>query len=327
MIFLLFITAVAASDVLQSALQSGEAMARLYSQYENEQGRVYSLTENRLRFRLFRKSVQEAAEINSEELGWEAGLNMFSDMTPQEKGQYLGFNSSLPHSTGAPLPLSSAGPAADSIDWRDMGGVTKVKNQGRCGSCWTFGAVGSIEGVHFSKTKKLKVFAEQELLDCVYEGKRDGCQGGWMHDCFKYMQDNQRLAPSSAVKYRAKDGACNYSGKKNGLQVAVTGMYEVPKTEDGHVAGLTQGPIAVAFEVTSKCQSYRKGIFKDTSCTGHPNHAVTLVGFWDFKSLVSYYYHALVWEDYLLSHKILPSPNRAYLSCDMLSGSGRTIKN
>ena len=67
------------------------------------------------------------------------GLNMFSDMTPQEKNQYLGFNVSLPHSTGVPLPLSSAGPAADSMDWRELGGVTPVKNQGRSVVVWNNG--------------------------------------------------------------------------------------------------------------------------------------------------------------------------------------------
>merc|ERR1719312_2218751 len=283
MIVLLAALAVAAAtDPLLDALQSPEALGRLFSQYEAVEGKAYDSNEAKFRMRLFKKSVKAAALTNSQDLGWTAGLNLFSDMTEAEKMQYLGLNTSLPHSKGEPLPLSDE-PLTSGIDWRNKGGVTGVKNQGNCGSCWSFGAVGSVEGVHKSKSGSLVTFAEQELLDCVYEGKRDGCQGGWMHDGFDYMQRTQRLAPSSAVSYRAKDGACNYNGKPNGLKTRVEGKYEVPTSESGHMSALSRGPIAVAFEVTDKCQQYRGGIFRDTTCSGQANHAVTMVGYDDQK--------------------------------------------
>merc|ERR1711973_84501 len=286
MIFLLATLALAsAADPLRAALQSPEGMAQLFTQFEAEQGRVYDYNEAKLRFRLFRKSVKEVVETNEQDLGWTAGLNFFADLTEDEKKQYLGFNASMEHSVGEPLPPSD-GPMASEIDWRQKGGVTGVKNQGSCGSCWTFGAVGSVEGVHKKETGSLVTFAEQELLDCVYEGKRDGCQGGWMQDCFTYMQQNQRLAPSSAVSYRGRDGSCNYRGKANGLKAKVSGQYAVPGSESGHTSGLTRGPIAVAFEVTNKCQQYRGGIFKDTSCRGNANHAVTMVGYDNEKFMI-----------------------------------------
>ena len=279
MIFLLATLALAsAADPLKDALQSAEGMSQLFTQFELEQGRNYDSNEAKMRFRLFRKSVQSVVETNGQDLSWTAGLNFFSDLTEEEQNQYLGFNASIEHFVAEPLPPSDA-PTASSIDWRSKGGVTGVKNQGNCGSCWTFGAVGSVEGVHKAKSGSLVTFAEQELLDCVYEGRRDGCQGGWMQDGFRYIQQNQRLAPSSAVSYRGKDGSCNYRGKANGLKVKVTGQYSVPGSESGHMSALARGPIAVAFEVTDKCKQYRGGIFRDTSCRGNANHAVTMVGF------------------------------------------------
>merc|ERR1712241_473640 len=249
MIFLLTLVSIAAAaDPLLDALQSPEALGRLFSQYEAVEGKHYNGDEAKFRMRLFRRSVKSVAEINSQDLGWEAGLNLFSDMTEAEKNQYLGVNMSLSYTPGEPLPLTNE-PLTSGIDWRQKNGVTAVKNQGSCGSCWTFGAVGSLEGVHKAATGSLVTFAEQELLDCVYEGQRDGCQGGWMQDGFTYIQNNHRSVA-------------------NGLKAKCTGQYSVPGSESGHLSGLARGPIAVAFEVTDATQKYRGGIFRDSTCHG-----------------------------------------------------------
>jgi C1A family cysteine protease len=66
----------------------------------------------------------------------------------------------------------------DKVDWREKA-VGDVRNQGQCGSCWAFSAVGAIEGLYAIENGKIKTFSVQQLVDCAggpYEN--EGCNGG-----------------------------------------------------------------------------------------------------------------------------------------------------
>merc|ERR1719498_1456790 len=93
--------------------------------------------------------------------------------------------------------------ASQPIDWRKKGGVTPVKNQGQCGSCWSFSTTGAMEGAHFVATGNLLSLSESNLVDCSW--LNHGCNGGLMDLAFQYAESHA-LETEADYPYKASTG-------------------------------------------------------------------------------------------------------------------------
>ena len=53
------------------------------------------------------------------------------------------------------------------VDWVTAGAVTPIKDQGQCGSCWSFSATGGLEGAYQIAGNALTSFSEEQLVECA----------------------------------------------------------------------------------------------------------------------------------------------------------------
>ena len=166
-----------------------------------------------------------------------------------------------------------------SIDWRSMGVVTNVKDQGQCGSCWAFSAVGAIEGQH-ALHYNLTSLSEQNLVDCSYDFGNEGCDGGWPEAAMRYVKNNSGIDTETNYPYTATDGSCAYNKTYSGANV--TGTVNITQ---GNITELIDaithvGPISVAIDAEGDFQFYSSGIFESSDCDPDSlDHAVLAVGY------------------------------------------------
>ena len=171
------------------------------------------------------------------------------------------------------------------IDWVEKGAVTKVKNQGDCGSCWSFSTTGLLEGAYFIKNGNLLSFSEQELVSC--DNTDNGCNGGSMDSAVKWVNENGGICLEEDYPYEATDDKCSKScklveGTKNVKTKNIIPMeYALEKA-------VTSQPISVGIDAEGReFQFYKDGVFTG-ECGTNIDHGVLVVGFGELDD-VSYW--------------------------------------
>jgi len=169
----------------------------------------------------------------------------------------------------------------DYVNWIQLGGVTPVKNQGACGSCWAFSTTGALEGAKFVKTGELVALSEQNLLDCDHEDL--ACNGGLMDNAFKFDEKSGGLCSEADYPYKAKKNpTCNTNCTDVPGSIVKT-FIDIPTgNEKALLAAIAMQPISVAIEAsTFAFQFYKNGVITDQSCgkAGNIDHGVLAVGY------------------------------------------------
>ncbi|KNC78522.1 hypothetical protein SARC_09047 [Sphaeroforma arctica JP610] len=245
-----------------------------------------------------------AAENDNDQAQYK--LNKFADRNAGE--MLMEINSPMDADVQAKhmLPDLPVDDLPESWDWRDKGAVTDVANQGSAGSCWSFSAVGAMEGGYFIKHNKLQQLSPEFLVEC--DPRDCGVFGGWPYKAYEFTMAEGGIPADKDIPYcvggfgclpcmakhydktmcgKHKDLICNKDRHvcdiledKKKIAATVTDWFNVGKDEDQMRAALVKyGPLSVALNA-NWLQFYFGGVSNPWFCDPLGlNHAVLIVGY------------------------------------------------
>ena len=266
MLFAIF--AIASSSVYVSTVDE-----RSYVSWMREHNQFYVGDEYGLRFGIY---LTNKRYIESYRGTARLSLNKFACYTPSEYASLLGVKMT------SQLPRKSFEGKSDnypeSLDWRDKGAVTPVKDQGSCGSCWAFSAIAGMEGAWAAAGNPLLSLSEQNLVDCTTTAL--GCHGGLAElglGMAKQQQDGKFMLEED-YPYVGYQQGCQFDKSKGVAHISTITMYR----DEADLMGVVNkyGPTSVAIDaLSSGFQLYTGGIYDGTGCSTRQDHAVCVVGY------------------------------------------------
>ena len=250
----------------------------------------------------FRTTLWRVIKHNKKEgMTWKSGINAYSDMTDEQFNAHFNLktvNNAEQHcsATENRQPVAAVQDEPDAWDWRAHGGVTPVKNQGHCGSCWTFSTVGCLEAHMQIKYGSFTPLAEQQLVDCAQAFDNHGCNGGLPSHAFEYVKYAGGISTEDAYPYNAEDNKCTVDAGTFALEVD-GGSFNITEGDEPSMKSALygHGPVSIAFQVVDGFRDYSEGVYTSDVCKNTPadvNHAVLAVGYgtldeinyWDVKN-------------------------------------------
>merc|ERR1711992_518982 len=213
------------------------------------------------------KIARHNALYHQGEKSYSMKINSFADLLHHEfLGMMNGFNYEQKKQIddGITQIVPAHVELPEEVDWRTSGAVTPVKNQGQCGSCWSFSATGALEGQHFRKTGKLVSLSEQNLVDC---SASFGNNGG--------------IYTETAYPYDGEEEQCHFS--RGDIGATDKGFVDITQGDEEALkaAIATVGPVSVAIDAGHPTfQFYHEGIYNEPDCSPtNLDHGVLAVGY------------------------------------------------
>ncbi|XP_025901771.1 cathepsin S isoform X3 [Nothoprocta perdicaria] len=273
--------------VLAAALQDPDpTLDRHWQLWKKIHGKEYRNQEEGKRRATWESNLRLVTLHNLESsLGlhsYELAMNHLADMSSEEVAALLsGLEAPTPQNRSSSWRPWVGGRAPAAMDWREKDCVTPVKNQGACGACWAFSAVGALEAQVKLRTGELMSLSAQNLVDCSMPYGNKGCAGGFMTRAFQYIIDNKGIDSDASYPYTARqNGTCQYNVS---TRAATCSKYvELPYADEAALkdAVANIGPVSVAIDATQPTFFlYRSGVYDDPRCTQEVNHGVVVIGY------------------------------------------------
>lgn len=252
---------------------------------------LHHKTASQERRAIYESRVQKIEAVRS--TWYTVGVNHMSDWTDSERSALFGLSKQkVQQATGRSttqfnehVHVSDTFPS--SWDWSKKGALTPAKNQGTCGSCWSFAGSEAIESALYIATGTLRELSPQAFVDCVpnpdHCGGTGGCEGNTFDLLYSYAANQSATGKgfggavlASDYPYTGKDGTCHDGAVATFADVGA--FVDVPSNNyTALMAAVMKTPVAVGVAAMN-WGDYMGGVYPSTLCDGDIDHAVLLVG-------------------------------------------------
>lgn len=261
----------------------------LFAHFVSKFEKSYETGDLERRFQTFKGNLGYIMQFNMEKHTHTLGVNQFADMEESEWSLYKGFPSDkldlVPNANEmlkaqAQLdPVPMLGDDSDYIDWRAVPHVVNpILNQGKCGSCYSYSAVSTIESAYALKTGNLMQGSVQQPVDCCQNDRKitcSTCNGGFMTGVYYWAHATGGICLDSTYPYVAKKQACKACSRV----LKIAGHYNLQGLPESYIRkAIKVNPVSIGLMSNSRGFMFYKSGVITANCGRKADHAVVIVG-------------------------------------------------